>query len=175
MLHTQVFGDFSQFDAAGRKDTVQQTLAAELAHRVAPALGRLRSACLFLFRQWRTICRASASPLATWRISGAACANQTAKGDIALCLGETKGGHNILFTRKSAMSPFSSQRDDDRCESGERIARFHGSASSRERRIRRGARLVFMIECVPNTWSGRALTNRSGLLDGLDPSHDLTH
>jgi hypothetical protein len=32
-----------------------------------------------------------------------------------------------------------------------------------------------MIECVPNTWSGRALTNRSGLLDGLDLSHGSTH
>jgi hypothetical protein len=44
-----------------------------------------------------------------------------------------------------------------------------------ERRIRRGDRSVFMIECVPDSWSGRVLTNRSGLLDGLEPSHGLTH
>jgi hypothetical protein len=39
MPHTKVFGDFPQFDAAGRKDTAQQALAAELGHPVTPGLG----------------------------------------------------------------------------------------------------------------------------------------
>jgi hypothetical protein len=37
--HAKVFGDFPRFDAAGRKVTTQQTLAAELAHPVLRALG----------------------------------------------------------------------------------------------------------------------------------------
>ena len=39
MPHTKLFGDFPQLDPAGRKDAAQQTLAPEIAHRVAPALG----------------------------------------------------------------------------------------------------------------------------------------
>jgi hypothetical protein len=34
-----LFGDCPQFDAAGRKDAAQQTLAPDIAHRVAPGLG----------------------------------------------------------------------------------------------------------------------------------------
>jgi hypothetical protein len=39
MPHTKVFGDFPQLGAAGRKDTTQQALTTELAHRFSPALG----------------------------------------------------------------------------------------------------------------------------------------
>jgi hypothetical protein len=37
--HTKLLGDFPQLDAAGRNDAAQQTLAPEIAHRVAPGLG----------------------------------------------------------------------------------------------------------------------------------------
>ncbi len=39
MSHTKVLGDFAQLDAARRKDTSQQTFAAEVVDPVTPGLG----------------------------------------------------------------------------------------------------------------------------------------